>query len=212
MNELIKSALFLSIVLIGVAQCAGQIQPEPASSKKVTAEAREVGVPALAPVDPNAYVIGEADLLHINVYKETELSQNAIVRPDGMISLPLVDEIKVSGKTPLQVQRDLAQSLKAYIVDPQVTVTVVDVRSKSVYVTGEVGHPDAYPLLTPTTVLQMLAKAGGPTPYADRKGIFVLRSVKGKREKIPFPYKDVIKGKNADRDIQLRPGDTIVVP
>lgn len=128
--------------------------------------------PAAAAVDPNAYIIGEADLLHINVYKEAELTQNAVVRPDGKISLPLVNEMKVSGKTPLQVQQELAQNLKAFIVDPQVTVTVTDVRSKVVYVTGEVGHPEAYPLLTPTTVLQMLTKAGGPTPVREAFGDF----------------------------------------
>ena len=160
------------------------------------------------PVDPKVYIIGEADLLHINVYKEPELSQNTIVRPDGMITLAFVNDVKVSGKTPLQVQQELTDSLKPYLVDPQVTVTVVDVRSKVVYVTGAVQRPDAYPLLTPMTVLQILAKAGGTTIYADRKGIFILRN----QEKIPFPYNDLMKGKKSAKDIQLQPGDTVVVP
>jgi polysaccharide export outer membrane protein len=212
MSKLLVGPLLGLTLLSSVAPVKGQDKPASPTVNKSVAAASDAATTAVAAVDPREYIIGEADLLHINVYKEAELSQNAIVRPDGMISLPLVNEIKVSGKTPLQVQRELGQSLKAFIVEPQVTVTVVDVRSKSVYVTGEVGHPDAYPLLTPTTVLQILAKAGGPTPFANRKAIFVLRNVNGKQEKIPFPYKDVIKGKKAERDIQLRPGDTIVVP
>jgi len=200
------------VSIVGLAPAQAQNKPVAPTANNDVGGANKAALTAVAAVDPKEYLIGEADLLHINVYKEADLSQNAIVRPDGMISLPLVNEIKVSGKTPLQVQRELSQSLKAFIVDPQVTVTVVDVRSKSVYVTGEVGHPDAYPLLTPTTVLQMLAKAGGPTPYANRKAIFVLRNVGGKQEKIAFPYKDVIKGRRSELDIQLRPGDTIVVP
>ena len=160
------------------------------------------------PVNPKVYTIGEADLLHITVYKEAELSQTTVVRPDGMITVAFLNDVKVSGKTPLQVQEELTESLKPYLVNPQVTVTVVDVRSKSVYVTGAVQRPDAYPLLAPVTVLQILAKAGGTTIYANRKGIFVLRN----QEKIPFPYNDLMKGKKSAKDIQLQPGDTVVVP
>jgi polysaccharide biosynthesis/export protein len=178
----------------------GDVGTEPAGSTKTEA--------VRPPVDPKIYLIGEADLLRINVYKEAELSQTAIVRPDGMISLAFVNDVKASGKTPLQVQQELTESLKPYLVDPQVTVTVVDVRSKSVYVTGAVQRPDAYPLLTPMTVLQILAKAGGTTIYANRKGIFVLRN----QDKIPFPYNDLMKGKKSAKDIQLQPGDTVVVP
>jgi polysaccharide biosynthesis/export protein len=207
------ASLFLSLALVNAGP---QVFAQDKSASRAAGKGAETTngnvTTTAAPIDPKAYIIGEADLLHINVYKEAELTQNAIVRPDGMISLPLVNEMKVSGKTPLEVQSELAQNLKAFIVDPQVTVTVVDVRSKTVYVTGEVGHPEAYPLLTPTTVLQMLTKAGGPTPYAKRSAIFVLRNVNGKQEKLPFPYKDVIKGKKADRDFLLQPGDTIVVP
>jgi polysaccharide biosynthesis/export protein len=215
MNTSRNTSLSAVLLLAAAAPCFGQGKPATQTANSVVAVASAAApapTTAAAPVDPKEYVIGESDLLHINVYKEAELSQNAIVRPDGMISLPLVNEVKVGGKTPLQVQQELAQSLKAYLVDPQVTVTVVDVRSKRVFVTGEVIHPDAYPLLTPTTVLQVVAKAGGPTPYANLKGIFVLRNVNGKQEKIPIPYKDVIKGKKPDRDIQLQSGDTVVIP
>jgi polysaccharide biosynthesis/export protein len=126
--------------------------------------------------------------------------------------LAFVNEVKASGKTPLQVQQELTQSLKPYLVDPQVTVTVVDVRSKNVYVTGAVQRPDAYPLLMPMTVLQLLAKAGGTTIYANRNGIFVLRTVNGEQVRIPFHYDNVMKGKKSAKDLQLQPGDTVVIP
>ncbi len=177
---------------------------EPAGSTKAEA--------ARPPVDPRVYIIGEADLLHINVYKEAELSQTTSVRPDGMITVAFLNDVKASGKTPLQVQQELTESLKPYLVNPQVTVTVVDVRSKCVYVTGAVQRADAYPLLAPMTVLQILAKAGGTTIYANRNRIFVLRNINGKEEKIPFPYNDLMKGKKSAKDIQLQPGDTVVVP
>ena len=216
----LKSGAALGLILLMGSVSFGQDALVPHRTKKKASSPSNAGTenagsttaaPA-RPVDPKEYIIGEADLLHVNVYKETELSGTAIVRPDGMISLALVNEVRVSGKTPLQVQQELTQSLKSYIVDPQVTVTVVDVRSKSVYVTGEVQRPDVYPLLMPITVLQILARAGGTTIYANRNRIFVLRSVNGKQEKIPFHYNDVMKGKKAAQDIQLQPGDTIVVP
>jgi len=210
-RTLASSLMGLALLSLGLRAIAQDKAAAGFADKSASATSSATTLTA-APVDPKAYIIGESDLLHINVYKEAELTQNAVVRPDGMISLPLINEMKVSGKTPLQVQQELAQDLKAFIVDPQVTVTVVDVRSKIVYVTGEVGHPEAYPLLTPTTVLQMITKAGGPTAYAKRSAIFVLRNVNGKKEKIPFPYKDVIKGKKADQDFLLQPGDTIVIP
>jgi polysaccharide export outer membrane protein len=216
----LKIGAALGLTLLAGSLCLGQDALVPHRTKKkasnpsnvATENAGSTTAAAARPVDPKEYVIGEADLLHVNVYKEAELSGNAIVRPDGMISLALVNEVRVSGKTPLQVQQQLTESLKSYIVDPQVTVTVVDVRSKSVYVTGEVQRPDAYALLMPMTVLQILARAGGTTIYASRNAIFVLRNVNGKQEKIPFHYNDVMKGKKSAQDIQLQPGDTVVVP
>jgi polysaccharide biosynthesis/export protein len=165
-----------------------------------------------AAVNPNEYVVGEADILHIDVWKEPELNQNVVVRPDGKISFPLVSEVKVGGMTPAQIQQLLTERLKAYIVSPQVTVTVTDIRSKSVYITGEVVRAGEYPMLAPMTVLQLIARAGGVSPYANKKNIFVLRYVDGKAVRYPFNYNNVIKGKNAGQDIELRPGDTIVVP
>lgn len=163
-------------------------------------------------VNPDEYVVGEADTLHVNVWKEPELSQTVVVRPDGKISLPLVNEMKVSGMTPSQIQQLMTDRLKAYLVAPQVTVTVTEIRSKTVYITGEVLRAGEYPLLTPVTVLQLIARAGGLTTYASRRGIFVLRDADGKQVRYAFDYNDVIRGKNAAENIELKPGDTVVVP
>ena len=163
-------------------------------------------------VNPDEYVVGEADTLHVNVWKEPELSQTVVVRPDGKISLPLVNEMKVSGMTPSQIQQLMTDRLKAYLVAPQVTVTVTEIRSKTVYISGEVLRAGEYPLLTPVTVLQLIARAGGLTTYANRGGIFVLRDADGKQVRHAFNYNDVIRGKNAAENIELKPGDTVVVP
>lgn len=163
-------------------------------------------------VNPDEYLVGEADSLHITVWKEPELSEQVIVRPDGKISLPLVSELKVAGMTPSQIQQLLTERLKAFIVAPQVTVTVVEIRSKAVFITGEVPRAGEYPMLAPMTVLQLIAKAGGFSPYANRKGVFVLRYVDGKPVRYGFDYNEVIKGKHPEQDIELRTGDTVVVP
>jgi len=160
---------------------------------------------------PGEYTVGEGDLLRINVWKETEISQNVAVRPDGNISLPLVSEIKVVGLTPRQIQELITERLKSVLTNPQVTVTVTEVRSKMVYITGEVAKPGAYPVVTPTNVLQLIARAGGLNPFANRKGIYILRA--GERtSRLRFNYKDVVQGKNSEQNVILQPGDTVVVP
>jgi polysaccharide biosynthesis/export protein len=161
---------------------------------------------------PSDYVIGESDVLNVNVWKEPQISQSVVVRPDGKISLPLIGEVQVSGLTPVQTQLLLANKLQSYLTNPQVTVTVTDIRSKVVFITGEVAKPGSYPLLTRTTVLQLITNAGGLGQFANKKGIFVLRTVDGKQQRFPFNYKEVIKGEKAEQNILLRPGDTVVVP
>ena len=163
-------------------------------------------------INPEEYVVGDADVLHVDVWKEPELNQLVVVRPDGKISLPLVSEVKVGGMTPAQIQQLLTERLKAYIVSPQVTVTVTEIHSKTVYVTGEVFRAGDYAMVAPITVLQLIARAGGVTPYANKKGIFVLRYVDGHPVRFPFDYNSVIRGKNVTQDIELRPGDTVVIP
>jgi len=164
------------------------------------------------PVVSPEYRVGESDVLHINVWKEPDVTQTVTVRTDGNISLPLIHDIKVSGLTPLQIQDAVTEKLKAFITNPQVTVTVTDIRSKRAFITGEVARPGGYSLNAETTVLQLIAQAGGFTPFAKRDSIVILRFVSGKQERLPFKYKAVVQGKNSDQNVALQPGDTVVVP
>ena len=157
------------------------------------------------------YVIGADDNLHISVWKEPELTNTLPVRPDGKISMPLLDDVQAAGLTPMQLATSLTEKLKKYLADPRVTVVVTQMNSQRVYVLGEVLHTGAMPLLPNMTVLQALATAGF-TQFANTKGIYILRTANGKQQKLPFNYKQVVKGDDVAQNISLKPGDTIVVP
>jgi len=159
------------------------------------------------------YVIGPQDVLAINVWHEPELSQSVPVRPDGKISLPLVGDLEVTGLTPRLLQARLAKELDAYIRKPRVTVVVHEVNSHKFYILGEVEHPGAYALATRMTVLDALATAGGFRDFAKVKQMYLLRLMPdGSRKRIRFDFKAAVNGKNSYRDIELQPGDTLVVP
>jgi polysaccharide biosynthesis/export protein len=157
------------------------------------------------------YVIGADDQLKITVWKEPDLSETLPVRPDGKISLPLLNDIPAAGLTPLQLKDSITEKLKKYIADPRVTVVVTAMNSQRVFVTGEVTHSGPMTLLPHMTVLQALSQAGF-TQFANLKAIYLLRTQNGRQEKIPFNYKEVVKGNHPEQNIQLKPGDTIVVP
>ena len=157
------------------------------------------------------YVIGADDNLHISVWKEPELTNTLPVRPDGKISMPLLDDVQAAGLTPMQLASSLTEKLKKYLADPRVTVVVTQMNSQRIYVLGEVLHTGAMPLLPNMTVLQALATAGF-TQFANTKGIYILRTANGKQQKLPFNYKQVVKGDDVAQNISLKPGDTIVVP
>jgi polysaccharide biosynthesis/export protein len=161
--------------------------------------------------DPN-YVIGPQDVIDVNVWKEADISRTVPVRPDGKISLPLLNDVQAAGLTPTQLGAQITASLKKFVTDPQVTVIVTAINSQRMYVLGEVTRPGAFPLLPGTTVLRGLSSAGGFTQFAKMKGIYVLRLENGKQVKYPFNYKDVVSGKHPEQDILLKAGDTIVVP
>jgi polysaccharide biosynthesis/export protein len=161
--------------------------------------------------DPN-YEIGPQDVLDISVWKEPDLSRKVPVRPDGKISLPLLDDVQAAGLTPTQLAAQITEALKKFEKEPQVTVIVSEINSQRVYILGEVNRAGAYPLLPGMTVLQALSSAGGFTQFANPKKIYVMRNDNGKHVKLPFNYKDVINGKAADENIEVRAGDTIVVP
>lgn len=162
-------------------------------------------------VDNSTYIIGSEDSLHVAVWKEAELTATLPVRPDGMISLPLLNDVQAAGLTPMQLAASIADKLKKYVSDPRVTVVVTGMNSRRVYVLGEVTHTGPMAMTPNMTVLQALAAAGF-TQFANTKGIYVLRVENGKQQKIPFNYKQVVKGESMSQNILLKPGDTIVVP
>jgi polysaccharide export outer membrane protein len=156
--------------------------------------------------------VGDSDVIRVNVWKEPEVSQTVVVRTDGNISLPLINEVKVSGMTPLQIQDMVAEKLKGFLNNPQVTVTVMEIHSKRAFITGEVARPGTYSLNAQTTVLQLIAQAGGFTPFAKKDSIVVLRTEDGRQSRLKFKYKEVVQGKKTEQNIALHPGDTVVVP
>jgi polysaccharide export outer membrane protein len=169
--------------------------------------------PASAPAPSNSadYVIGSDDTLHISVWKEPDLTATLPVRPDGKISLPLLNDLPAAGLTPMQLAASITEKLKKYIADPRVTVVVAAMNSRRIFVSGEVAHSGAMPLLPHMTMLQALSAAGF-TQFANLKKIYLLRTENGQQVKLPFNYKEVVKGKNPQQNIMLQPGDTVVVP
>lgn len=171
-------------------------------SKDVLSAARE---------DPK-YAIGPQDVLSISVWKEPEITQTVVVRPDGRISLPLVSDVQAAGLTPVQLAASVTVELRKYLTDPQVTVVVTQINSQRIYVLGEVNKAGGYPLFPGMTLLQGLSSAGGFTQFADVKRIYLLRTENGRQVKHPFNYKDVVHGRAPEQNIALKTGDTIIVP
>lgn len=162
---------------------------------------------------PEGYKIGAGDVLQILVWKEPDASvPDTVVRTDGKISVPLVGDVDVAGLTPAQVKESLIAKLSHYINNPVVTVEAKQINSRKIYVLGTVKKEGPVPLLRPMTVLQALVEAGGLAEWANKKKIYVLRTVNGKQTKLPFDYGAVIKGKHLEQNIALLPDDTIIVP
>jgi polysaccharide biosynthesis/export protein len=157
------------------------------------------------------YIIGADDVLLVSVWKEPDLTTTLPVRPDGNISLPLLNDVAAAGLSPTQLAASITEKLKKFVADPRVTVVVTQINSQKIYVMGEVQHTGAIQLLPNMTVLQALADAGF-TQFANTKGIYVLRAENGRQQKIPVNYKRLLKGQAIDQNIILKPGDTIVVP
>jgi|SRR5271157_5890077 len=158
------------------------------------------------------YRIGPQDVLRIDVWKEPDISRTIPVRPDGKISLPLMNDVQAAGLTPMELAGAIRDGLVKYITSPQVTVTVTEINSRRVYVTGEVLRSGAQSLLPNMTALQALSSSGGFTQFAKIKSIYILRVEDGKQVKHPFNYKAVLDGKHPEDNIALQPGDVIVVP
>ncbi len=190
----------------------------PAPSAQVQAPApappsTQAAAPALPEVPVAAdYVIGPQDVLGVVFWREPELSGDVTVRPDGRITLPVIGELQAAGLHPNALQGQILAAAGKYLADANVAVVVRAINSRKIFITGRVTTPGSHPLTGPLTVMQAIALAGGLTEYADSKNITVLRSQNGESRTLRFNYKDVVKGKNLQQNVQLLPGDTVVVP
>jgi polysaccharide export outer membrane protein len=205
-------SFMLSLVCCMSLAISSFAQTTEGTAKTDTANTTADGNQATQPHDA-AYVIGASDMLSINVWKEADLTRMVPVRSDGKISLPLVGEIQASGRTPLQLEEEITTKLKKFISDPEVTVMVQESKSQKFNVLGMVAKPGSYPLVSSTSVIDAIALAGGFRDFAKKSKMYILRKdTLGQQQRIPFNYKDVIEGKNAQQNVQLQADDTIVVP
>jgi polysaccharide biosynthesis/export protein len=213
MRSIWKAALAAVVLMLtGSIALAQNASPQPAASsasvKTATDKATNAAPTSLAGPE---YVIGPEDVLHIAVWKENDLTATLPVRPDGKISLPLLDDVQAAGLTPKQLADSVTEKLRKYIADPRVTVVVTAINSKRIYLVGEVLHAGATPMLPNMTVLQALSSAG-LNQFANTKRIYVLRTANGKQQKLPVNYRKLVKGEEIEQNYILQPGDTIVVP
>jgi polysaccharide export outer membrane protein len=183
-----------------------------AAEQKTTAAATPRAAAPALPVSPEAYRIGPEDIIAVSVWKNEAMSRVVPVRPDGMISLPLLDDIQAAGLTPMQLRDVIAKKLVEYMPSPEVSVIVNEVRSFKVSVMGEVARPARYELKSVTTVLDVLAQAGGFSQFANRSRIVILRPNGKGMTRIPFNYNKVIASGGEDENLYLQPGDIVLVP
>ena len=203
-----KSASFIALVL-SLANVAGFSQQKEAASPAGTAPA-VAAAPEIA--SSSSYVIGASDVLTVTVWREPTLSGSILVRPDGMISMPLLGDVQASNMTPLQLSDQIAVKLKKFYQDPKVSVVVTQIHSKMVFLIGEVTRKGPVEMTPGMTLLEAISSAGGLTDFANAKKIYLLRNQeKGSQVRIPVRYKDALKG-DSTSNIALKPGDTIVVP
>ena len=204
-NNLFTYAVHLAgVVALSVAAAAAQAPSSPSFASHNSAPG--------APVVPADFVFGPDDVVSVLFWRDKDMSADVTVRPDGRISLPLINDIPAAGLTPEQLRRAITDASAKYLDDPTVTVIVKAINSRRVFITGQVTKPGEYSLTAPTTVLQLIAMSGGVLEYADAGHIVVMRTTAGRSESCPFNYNDVIRRKNLQQNIELRPGDTVVVP
>lgn len=207
MNRFAK--LTISALLLSLTGCASMWSAQPTSENQAPEKAPTT---SKAPAVADSYQIQPGDDLLVSVWKEKDLQSEVVVRPDGGISFPLAGDIPASGKTTTQLEKDLAAKLQKYVPDPVVTVMVKQSLGNKIYVIGKVNKPGDYPTNRTVDVMQALAMAGGPTPYASLNKIKILRRENGELKAIPFRYSRVEKGEDLQQNIILQGGDVIVVP
>lgn len=191
---------------------ASNEQKSPSKGNFTHTPSNQISANSSAAVASEEFIIGPEDGLTINVWKEPELSSTVVVRPDGKITLPLINEIQASGLTARHLQERIAERLKDFISSPVVTVIVKEIHSQNVIIMGEVAKPGAYPFGSPMTVVEAIGRAGGFLTYAKTKKIEIIRRENDRQSRYPFNYNDFIKGKNTDQNIFLKNGDVIIVP
>lgn len=215
-----RTQAFCRNVIVALSVCVfpcGPVwaQANPSARVPTTAPAHESDT-RVAPsktAHDDTFIIGKDDVLAVNVWKEPDISRSVPVRSDGKISLPLVGEIQAAGETPLRLEQGITAKLKNYISEPEVTVIVQEIKSQNFNILGMVNKPGSYPLAGSATVLDAIAAAGGFRDFAKQKNIYVLRqNPDGTQSRLPFNYKEVIKGRNLTQNIPLESRDTIVVP
>ena len=220
------TATVLALTLFGHAAALAQTAPPPKPAQPAPALAQTPaqkppaskppgpapqGIGPAVPVEAG-FTIGPEDVLGVIVWREPDVSSDVTVRPDGMITLPLVRDVKAAGLTPQELTDRVQTSLREFITDASVTIVVRQMNSRKVFITGEVAKPGAYALASPMTVMQLIAVAGGLTEFAEGKSISVMRVEGGRTKTFPFDYKNVANGKKPAQNIALKPGDTVVVP
>jgi len=205
------AAVTMALIALAPAN-AGAAQDQPSGASVRAAATSHAATNPRATVEP-PYVIGPDDVLSIVFWKDKELSADVTVRPDGKISLPLLNDVQAQGRTPDELRDALKSAAQAYLEDPNPTVIVKEIKSRRVFITGQVEKPGPYPLTGDMTVLQLIALAGGMREFADGSNITIMRkAADGRIQTLPFNYRDVLKRKNLFQNVQLKPGDTVVVP
>lgn len=202
--ETMKYAVIAAVAALLPASAFAQTPPTPSTVQPAIQE-------AAGAQDPT-YVIGTDDVLAVVFWELPSHSAEVVVRPDGKITLPLLNDIAAAGLTPDQLRVAITTAAAKFIREPAVSVIVKQINSRKVFVSGQVARPGPYSLTSPTTVLQLLALAGGPTDFAKKKKIAVMRTENGQTQRYKFNYNDVLDGKNLEQNILLEPGDTVVVP
>jgi polysaccharide export outer membrane protein len=211
MNRVIFLAAMSFLAVNCLSPALAQTKPALAVANSQSPSAASVA--AAEHAAPEEFVIGVGDILAVNVWKESEISKVVPVRSDGRISLPLIGEVLASGRTPRQLEVEVTKKLKDYVSQPEVTIVVQEIKSQKFNILGMVSHPGSFPLTKPMTVVDAIATAGGFRDFAKQKDIYVLRAdASGKQVRLIFNYKDVIKGKHPEQNIELQQNDTVVVP
>jgi polysaccharide biosynthesis/export protein len=168
--------------------------------------------PPTAQAQDAGYLLNPGDVVRVSVWREEELNREALVQPDGSISFPLVGQVQASGRTAAEVQAEITERIDRYIPDAVVTVELLEARGNIIYVIGEVNKPGQYQLGQPITVVQAISLAGGFTPFAGKGRIRVVRKEGGRERTFNVDYDDVQSGRNLQQNIQLKAGDTVIVP